>query len=75
MADYGPLDGLVRNRVRADLIAEHRDDVLRVAGSLLTRTVRASDILRVLRADGRPRSLGKAIAELGKFPKTVRSSR
>jgi TnpA family transposase len=70
-ADYGPLDGLARNRVKADLIAEHWDDILRVAGSLLTRTVKASDILRVLQADGKPRSLGKAIAELGKLPKTV----
>lgn len=33
--------------------------------------MKASDILRVLQADGRPRSLGKAIAELGKLPKTV----
>lgn len=70
-ADYGPLDGLARNRVKADLIAEHWDDILRVAGSLLMRTVKASDILKVLQADGKPRSLGKAIAELGKLPKTV----
>ena len=52
-------------------IREHWDDILRVAGSLVTRTVKASDILKVLQADGKPRGLGKAIAELGKIPKSV----
>lgn len=70
-ADYGPLNGLARNQIKTDLIVEHWDDILRVAGSLVTRTVKASDILRVLQADGKPRGLGKAIAELGKIPKTV----
>jgi TnpA family transposase len=70
-AEYGPLNGLARNPVKTDLIAEHWEDILRVAGSLLTRTVKASDLLRVLQAEGKPRSLGKAIAELGKLPKTV----
>ncbi len=70
-ADYGPLNGLARNHIKTDLIAEHWDDILRVAGSLVRRTVKASDILKVLQADGRPRSLGKAIAELGKVPKSI----
>ena len=70
-ADYGSLNGLARNQIRTDLIVEHWDDILRVAGSLITRTVKASDILKVLQADGKPRGLGKAIAELGKIPKTV----
>lgn len=68
---YGPLNGLVRNRIKTDLIAEHWDDILRVAASLVTRTVKASDILKVLQADGKPRGLGKAIGELGKIPKSV----
>lgn len=70
-ADYGTLNGLARNQIKTDLIVEHWDDILRVAGSLITRTVKASDILKVLQADGKPRGLGKAIAELGKIPKTV----
>jgi TnpA family transposase len=70
-ADYGPLNGLARHRVKTDLIAEHWDDILRVAGSLVTRAVKASDILKVLQADGKPNSLGKAIAEIGKMPKSV----
>lgn len=73
-ADYGPLNGLARNRIKTDLIAEHWDDILRVAGSLVTRTVKASDILKVLQADGKPRGLGKAIGELGKVPKSVHLS-
>jgi len=35
-ADYGPLNGLARNRVKADLIAEHWEDILRVDGSLMS---------------------------------------
>jgi TnpA family transposase len=73
-ADYGPLNGLARNHIKTDLIAEHWDDILRVAGSLVTRTVKASDILKVLQADGKPRGLGKAIGELGKAPKSVHLS-
>ena len=65
------MNGLARNPIKTDLIAEYWDDMLRVAGSLLTRTVKASDILKVLQADGKPRSLGKAIGELGKIPKSV----
>lgn len=70
-ADYGSLNGLARHHIKTDLIHEHWDDILRVAGSLLTRTVKASDILKVLQADGKPRGLGKAIGEIGKIPKGV----
>ena len=70
-ANYGPLNGLARHHINTDLIYEHWDDILRVAGSLITRTVKASDILKVLQADGKPRGLGKAIAELGKIPKSI----
>ncbi len=33
-ADYGQLNGLARNKINTDLIANNWDDVLRVAGSL-----------------------------------------
>jgi hypothetical protein len=33
-ADYGKLNGLARQSVKLDLIAEHWDDLLRLAGSL-----------------------------------------
>jgi TnpA family transposase len=70
-ADYGPLDGLARHRVNADLICEQWEDILRVAGSLSTGTVRASELLRVLQGGGRPSRLGRAIAELGRVAKTL----
>ena len=36
-ADYGKLNGLARQSVKLDLIAEHWDDLLRLAGSAQTR--------------------------------------
>jgi TnpA family transposase len=47
-ADYGPLNAIARNRIDSRLIAAHWDDLLRIAGSLLTRTVRASNLIRVI---------------------------
>ncbi len=70
-ADYGPLDGLARHHVNADLICEQWEDILRVSGSLSTGTVRASELLRVLQGGGRPSRLGRAIAELGRVAKTL----
>jgi TnpA family transposase len=70
-ADYGPLDGLARHRVNVELIVEQWEDILRVAGSLSTGTVRASELLRVLQGGGRPSRLGRAIAELGRVAKTL----
>jgi Tn3 transposase DDE domain len=69
-ADYGPLGGLARHRVNTDLITEQWEDILRVAGSLSTGVVRASELLRVLQGGGRPTRLGRAIAELGRIAKT-----
>jgi hypothetical protein len=37
IADYGPLNPLARHRLNPTLIADHYDDLLRVAGSLLQR--------------------------------------
>jgi len=70
-ADYGPLDGVARHRADTTLIATHWDDLLRVAGSLSTGSVRASEILRVLQGGGRPTPAGRAIAELGRIAKTL----
>jgi TnpA family transposase len=53
------------------LIIEQWDDILRVAGSLSTGTVRASELMRVLQGGGHPSRLGRAIAELGRVAKTL----
>ncbi len=70
-ADYGSLNGLARHTIDTDLITTHWDDLLRVAGSLATGTVRASQLLRVLQGGGRPTPLGRAVAELGRIAKTL----
>jgi len=70
-ANYGPLNGLARHQINPDLIATHWDDLLRVAGSLATGTVHASELLRVLQGGGRPTPLGRAVAELGRITKTL----
>jgi len=65
-ADYGPLGGLARHHINTDLIAAHWDDLLRVAGSLATGTVGASELLRVLQGGGRPpRSDGPSPSSAG----------
>ncbi len=70
-ADYGPLDRLARHRINIKLIIEQWEDILRVAGSHSTGTVRASELMRVLQGSGRPTRLGRAIAELGRVAKTL----
>lgn len=41
-ADYGPLDAIAAQRANTALIAEHWEDLLRLAGSLKLGTVQAS---------------------------------
>lgn len=71
-ADYGALNGVARNRVNLRHIRENWGDLLRIAGSLKLGTLRASDLMRMLIKGNRPTSsLQKALAELGKIPKTL----
>jgi TnpA family transposase len=70
-ADYGALNALARQRINVPLIARNWDDMLRVAGSLLLGTVRASELLRSFLRSGRPSTLARALGELGRIPKTL----
>jgi TnpA family transposase len=72
-ADYGPLDKVARQKVNMGLIARNWDDLLRVAASLKLGMVSASEFIRSLYAGGGNRSstLSRAIAELGRIPKTL----
>lgn len=70
-ADYGALNGLARSRVNTDLISENWEDLLRVAGSLKSGTVSASQFIRTLQASDRPPTLAKALTELGHIAKTL----
>jgi len=69
-ADYGALNGVSRQVVNTKLIATHWDDLLRVAGSLKLKTVRASIFIRALHAAQRTSTLARALAELGRIAKT-----
>lgn len=70
-ADYGPLNGLSRNRVNTQRIAASWDDMLRVAGSLKMGTVSASELIRSLLRSDRPSTLAGAIGDLGRIAKTL----
>ncbi|MFN8188824.1 MAG: Tn3 family transposase [Nocardioidaceae bacterium] len=69
--DYGPLNGLARQRINIPRIARNWDDMLRVAGSLKMGMVGATELVRGLQGGGRPSTLGKAIGELGRVAKTL----
>jgi TnpA family transposase len=56
-ADYSALSALESQRISTALIVEHREDLLRLAGSLKLGTVLASGLIRTLRPrTGRPGS-------------------
>ncbi len=77
-ADYGSLNKVARQKVNMGLIARNWDDLLRVAGSLKLGMVSASEFVRSLyggaggsRGSNRSSTLARAIAELGRIPKTL----
>ncbi|MCY0963419.1 transposase, partial [Streptomyces sp. H27-H5] len=70
-ANYGPLEPLSRQRIQVARIASHWEDMLRVAGSLTTGTVRAYDLLRMMNNGDRMTGLGDAFAAYGRIFKTL----
>jgi TnpA family transposase len=70
-AHYGALDELAAHRINVKLIAEHWDDLLRLAGSLKLGVVRAAGITRTLQTNDRPIKLARALQELGRLAKTL----
>ena len=69
--DYGQLNAIARHKVTSGRIRTHWPDMLRVAASLATGTVRAYDLLRMLGRDGNPSPLGHAFADYGRIAKTL----
>lgn len=53
-----------------ELIYTHWEDILRVAGSLKSGKVNATELTKSLQRNGQPTPLGKAITEYGKVYKT-----
>jgi len=70
-ADYGPLQGLTRSRVNTAIICDAWDDLLRVAGSLRTGAVKASELFRYLVGGGKPTPVGRALIELGRLDRSA----
>ena len=70
-ADYGPLNGISRNRIKVELIYDNWDELLRVAGSLKLGTVTASEFVRTLQVGSRTSTIAVAIAELGRIAKSL----
>lgn len=70
-ADYGELNDIARHRINTRLICRHWDDILRVVGSLKLGKVSASELTRSILRSRRPSTLARAIAELGRIPKTI----
>ncbi len=70
-ADYGAANDLARHRIRLGRITPHWPEMLRIAGSLVTGTVRAYDLIRALGRDGNPTPLGQAFAEYGRISKPL----
>jgi TnpA family transposase len=68
---YGPLNELSRHVINAQFIAEHWDDMLRLAGSLKLGKVKATAVMRTLQRGGSLSGLGRAVAELGRVEKTL----
>ena len=69
--DYGPLNELSRHVVNTRLIAEHWDDMLRLAGSLKLGKVKATAVMRTLQRAGTLSGPGRAVAEFGRVEKTL----
>lgn len=69
--EYGPLEGLARNKVNLTKVTTHWPDMLRVAGSLVPGQVRAYDVLRMFGREGRPTPLGQAFAGYGRVAQTL----
>jgi TnpA family transposase len=58
---------IARHRINTKLIAEHWDDLLRLAGSLKLGMVQATSVMRTLQIAERPTKLAQAVAELGRI--------
>ena len=65
------MNGVSRHRINTDLIPQHWDDVLRLAGSLKLGLVQATSIMRTLQVGDRPTKLAQAVAEIGRVDKSI----
>ncbi|BCK77795.1 transposase [Acetobacter aceti NRIC 0242] len=68
---YGILQNVMGDRIDADLIRAHWDDILRLMTSLRTRTVSASLMLKRLSATTRQSGFAQALRQMGRIERTL----
>jgi TnpA family transposase len=68
---YGVLEDVMGERIDADLIRAHWDDLLRLATSIRTRTVSASLMLKRLSSTPRQSGLAQALRQMGRIERTL----
>ncbi|MBG0512051.1 Tn3 family transposase [Agrobacterium sp. MOPV5] len=68
---YGILQNVMGDRIDADLIRTHWDEILRLMTSLRTRTVSASLMLKRLSATTRQSGLAQALRQMGRIERTL----
>jgi TnpA family transposase len=68
---YGVLQEVARHHLRCELLTANWDEFLRVAGSLKMGTVKPSELVRGLQRGNKISTLGRALGELGRIPKTL----
>ncbi|GAP61484.1 transposase for transposon Tn1546, partial [Arthrobacter sp. Hiyo1] len=74
-ADFPNTGSLLTRKLNTDLIAEHYDDMLRVAGSLKFGHATASLLVGKLSASGRQNALAAALKEYGSARRTIYAAR
>ena len=68
---YGTLQNVMGDRIDADLIRAHWDEILRLMTSLRTRTVSASLMLKRLSSTTRQSGLAQALRQMGRIERTL----
>ena len=74
-AEFPRTGPLLTRKLNTDLIAEHYDDLLRVAGSLKFGHATASLLVGKLSASGRQNALAAALKEYGAMRRTIYAAR
>lgn len=74
-ADFPNTGPLLTRKLNTDLIAEHYDDLLRLAGSLKFGHATASLLVGKLSASGRQNALAAALKEYGALRRTIYAAR
>jgi TnpA family transposase len=69
-ADYGEFNTVARSCISVKRVTSDWDDMLRVAGSLHTGAVSASQLMRIFSTSGGTTSLMKSIRDVGRIAKT-----